>query len=194
MYTAKPDSNGASSNLSASEHKTHSKSEIADQDKAALPAFEEESLNGASPDYKVESRKGIDFEEGSTSGMELAAASITEGIMIDDESSDQTLLARKTEFNKRMEDFSQDQRAKHIMANESFSDTLKFMLSIKNANENKRVQFMKSYPNKIAYKWLKRYDLLIVDTRNILIYKQTGGAALDLCQRVVPYSSVFDVV
>jgi hypothetical protein len=43
---------------------------------------------------------------------------------------------------------------------------------------------MKTYPNKIAFKWIKKYDLLTVNTSNILIYKQEDGAALDTCQKV----------
>ena len=53
---------------------------------------------------------------------------------------------------------------------------------------------MKSYPNKIAYKWIKKYDLLTVGTSNVLIYKQEDGAALDTCQKVPKYSFIFDVI
>jgi hypothetical protein len=80
------------------------------------------------------------------------------------------------------------------MSDNQFNDSMNFLLSIRTATPEKRLYLMKSYPNKVAYKWMKRYDLLVVNTSNTLIFKEKTGAALDSCQRVVQYSHVFDVV
>ena len=53
---------------------------------------------------------------------------------------------------------------------------------------------MKKYPNKLSYKWTKKYDLLTVETSNILISKQTEDDALESAQKVVQYSKMFDVL
>ena len=53
---------------------------------------------------------------------------------------------------------------------------------------------MRSYPNKIAYKCVKRYDVMVVKTSNVLIYKQEDGSPLDSCKKVMKYSNLFDAV
>ena len=53
---------------------------------------------------------------------------------------------------------------------------------------------MRNQPNKVAYKWVKRYDLKVVQSSQILIYKQAEGSPLDLCQQVVKYSNMFDAI
>jgi hypothetical protein len=53
---------------------------------------------------------------------------------------------------------------------------------------------LRSIPNKVGYKWIKKYDVHIVDTSHILIFKQAEGEALDACQRVAKYSRIFDVL
>jgi hypothetical protein len=50
---------------------------------------------------------------------------------------------------------------------------------------------MNSYLNKIAYKWLMGYHLLVLDTNNLMIFKQKSCAALDSCQKVVQYNFAF---
>jgi hypothetical protein len=108
------------------------------------------------------------------------------------------LEARKSEFyaevDKKLAAISPDQRAKHIMSDDQFNEIMNFLLSIRTATPERRLSIMKSYPNKVAYKWVKRYDLLVVNTSNTLIYKQEPGAALDSCLRVAHYSNVFNVV
>ena len=80
------------------------------------------------------------------------------------------------------------------MSDDQFNDIMNFLLLLRTATPERRVSIMRSYPNKVAYKWVKRYDLLVVSTSNTLIYKQDSGAALDSCLRVAHYSNVFDVV
>jgi hypothetical protein len=70
---------------------------------------------------------------------------------------------------------------------------MKFLLSIRTTTTQNRLHLMKSYPNKVAPKWVKRCDLLVVNTSSTLIFKQKTGAALDSCQRVVQYSHVVDI-
>ena len=53
---------------------------------------------------------------------------------------------------------------------------------------------MRSYPNKIAYKWVKCYDVMVVESSNVLIYKQEDGSPLDSCKKVMKYSNLFDAV
>ena len=53
---------------------------------------------------------------------------------------------------------------------------------------------MKSYPNIVAYKWVKQYNLMVVQSSQILIYKQAKGSPLDSCQKVVKYSIMFDAI
>ena len=67
------------------------------------------------------------------------------------------------------------------------------MLSIQDASNEERLHLLRSIPNKVGYKWIKKYDVHIVDTSHILIFKQADGEALDACQRVVKYSRIFDV-
>ncbi len=80
------------------------------------------------------------------------------------------------------------------MSDDQFNDIMNFLLLLRTATPERRVSIMRSYPNKVAYKWVKRYDLLVVSTSNTLIYKQDSGAALDSCLRVAHYSNIFDVV
>jgi hypothetical protein len=53
---------------------------------------------------------------------------------------------------------------------------------------------MRSYQNKIAYKWVKRYHFLVINTSNTLIYKQEPHAALDSFLRGAHDSNAFNVV
>ena len=53
---------------------------------------------------------------------------------------------------------------------------------------------MRSYPNKIAYKWVKCYDVMVVESSNVLIYKQEDGSLVDSCKKVVKYSNLFNAV
>ena len=51
---------------------------------------------------------------------------------------------------------------------------------------------MLRYPNKGIYKWLEKYDLLTAEASRILMFRQDEGAVLDICQKVVQYSKIFD--
>jgi hypothetical protein len=113
-------------------------------------------------------------------------------------SEENALEARKSEFyaevDSKLAAISPDQRAKHIMSDDQFIDIMNFLLSIRTATPERKLSIMRSYPNKVAYKWVKRYDLLVINTSNTLICKQEPGAALDSCLRVAHYSNVFNVV
>jgi hypothetical protein len=80
------------------------------------------------------------------------------------------------------------------MTDESFSEIYNFMKSIMNVSAEMRISIMNTHPNKTAYKWIKKYDLLTIDTSNILVYKQAAGAALDKCQKVAKYCILFNDV
>ena len=43
---------------------------------------------------------------------------------------------------------------------------------------------MKSHPNKVAYKWVKQSNLMVVQSSQVLIYKQATGSPLDICHQV----------
>ena len=94
---------------------------------------------------------------------------------------DQSIAARKVAFyrelDRRIATLTPEQTSTHILKDESFAEIYNFIASVKNVSAEKRIQIMKSYPNKIAYTWIKKYDLLTVDTSNIFIYKQEDGAA-----------------
>lgn len=68
------------------------------------------------------------------------------------------------------------------------------MLSTQNASDEEYPQIMKPIPNKVGYKWIKNYDIMTVKTSNILIFNQADDDALDNCQKVVKYSSFFNVL
>ncbi len=108
------------------------------------------------------------------------------------------LTARKKEFYKEvdngMEQYGQGDNPYSIMTDDYFDEIVKFMLSLETANDKDRLVIMRTYPNKIAYKWVKRYDIKVVQNSNILFFKQPEGLPLDLCQQVVKYSNVFDAI
>ena len=108
------------------------------------------------------------------------------------------LSARRAKFyqeiDKKIYALEKDHKTTHIMTDDLFNDVFQFMTSIKNAPEADRLSIMKNVPNKMAYKWIKKYEILMVETSNILIYKQAEGDALDSAQKVVHYSKMFDVL
>jgi hypothetical protein len=53
---------------------------------------------------------------------------------------------------------------------------------------------MKSIPNRVGHKRIKKYDILSVEVSKILIFKQADGEALHACHKVVKYSNIFDAV
>lgn len=114
------------------------------------------------------------------------------------EEEDRALAARKADFyaevDRKIATISKDHRAKHIMTDEQFNEIMNFFFSIRNVSQEKKVSIMRSYPHKIAYKWLNKYDVLVINTSRTLIFKQGAGLALDSCQRVANYGRVFDVV
>lgn len=56
------------------------------------------------------------------------------------------------------------------------------------------ISIIKTYPNKIAYEWIKMYDLLTIDTSNILVNKQTPGATFDICQKGPKCRLIFNAI
>ena len=72
-----------------------------------------------------------------------------------------------------------------IMIDEYFDKIVRLMVSFQTVNDRKRMSIMRSYPNKIGYKWLRHYDVLVVESSNVLIYKQKDGSALDTCQNLL---------
>ena len=114
-----------------------------------------------------------------------------------DSSSDQFIAARKSEFykelDKRIAGLTPEPPT-HILTGESFREIYNFMKSIKDVSAKMRINIMKSYPNDIAYKWMKKYDMLTIDTSNVLVYKQVPGAALDIGQKVHKYSIILDAI
>ena len=117
-----------------------------------------------------------------------------EGAIVTDQSLTATKVVFYRELDRRIATLTPKQTSTHILTDKSFAEIYNFIASVKNVSEKKRNQIMKSYPNKIAYKWIKNYDLLTVDTSNVLIYKEEDGAALDRCQKVPRYSFIFDVI
>ena len=109
-----------------------------------------------------------------------------------------SLSARRAQFyqqvDKKIHALEKDHKTTHIMTDDLFKDVFQFMTSIQNAPEADRLSIMKNVPNKMAYKWIKKYDILMVETSNILIYRQAEGNALDSAQKVVHYSKIFDVL
>jgi lipopolysaccharide biosynthesis protein len=93
-----------------------------------------------------------------------------------------------------MDNIAQENNPNSIMTDEYSEEILRFLLSLQTANDKKRIRIMRSYPNKIAYKWVKRYDVMVVESSNVLIYKQEDGSPLDSCKKVVKYSNRFDAV
>ena len=86
------------------------------------------------------------------------------------------------------------QKNAHIISDGLFNEIYNFMLSIQDASDEVWVILLRSIPNKVGYKWMKKFDIHTVDTSNVLIFKQAEGEALDACQKVVKYSKIFDVV
>jgi cobalamin biosynthesis protein CobT len=114
-----------------------------------------------------------------------------------DTEDDAALSARKTSFyeelDRRIDALSKVQKNSHILSNQLFTEIYNFMLAIQDASNEEHLCLMKSIPNKVGYKWIKKYDIHIVDTSHILIFKQ-AGEALDACHRVVKYGSIFCVL
>ena len=95
------------------------------------------------------------------------------------------LTARKKEFYKevdnRMEQYGQGDNPYSIMTDNYFDDIVKFTPSLETANVKDRLIIMRNYPNRIAYKWVKHYDIKVVQNSNILIFKQPDGSPWDIC-------------
>ena len=111
---------------------------------------------------------------------------------------DESLVTRKAEFYNRvstkMNALERDNKTSHILSDNQFETIVSFMISYNNALKEDRVDVINRYPHKIAYRWLKQYELLTVETSNVLIFKQPVGAALDCCKKVVSYGKMFDAI
>ena len=70
------------------------------------------------------------------------------------------LTARKSEFYKDVDEALKKLDPAHntnsIVTDEYFDTIVKFLLALETADDKKRVAIMKSHPNKVAYKWVKR--------------------------------------
>ena len=88
----------------------------------------------------------------------------------------------------------QENNINSIITDEYFDVIVKFLLSLETADDKKRIAKIWSYPNKVAYKWVKQYDLKVAQSSQILINKQAEGSPLDLCRKVVKYSNMFDAI
>jgi hypothetical protein len=110
-----------------------------------------------------------------------------------------SLSARKEEFYKALdakiyEQSKNNNSHAHIICDNVFQEIYSLMLSLQGAEEQERLKLLRKIPNKVGYKWEKKYDILTVDTSHILIFKQENGEALDSCKKVVSYGRIFDVL
>ena len=110
-----------------------------------------------------------------------------------------SLSARKEEFYKALdakiyEQSKNNNSHAHIICDNVFEEIYSLMLSLQGAEEQERLKLLRKIPNKVGYKWEKKYDILTVDTSHILIFKQENGEALDSCKKVVSYGRIFDVL
>ena len=83
-----------------------------------------------------------------------------------------------------------------ILMDTTYNEIVEFINAIKEcaANDERR-QIMPDNAARNPYRLLEKYDLIVnSDSTKILIFKQRGGSALDSCQIVVKFSSIFDVV
>ena len=116
------------------------------------------------------------FADEEFSGMESAAA----------------LSAKKEAFykevDKKIAALLKVQKNANIIPDGLFNEIYNFMLSIQDTYEEVRMTLLRSIPNKVGHKWMKKLDIRTVDTSNVLIFKQAEGEALDACQKVVKYS------
>ncbi|KAL3802508.1 hypothetical protein HJC23_012527 [Cyclotella cryptica] len=109
-----------------------------------------------------------------------------------------SLSARKAEFYKAVDAkiyaMSKNNNHAHIICDAVFDQIYSLMLSIQDCNEEERLKLLRQIPNKVGYKWVKKFSILTIDTSNILIFKQDETEALDSCKKVVSYSKIFDVL
>lgn len=109
-----------------------------------------------------------------------------------------SLSARKAEFYKAVDAkiyaMSKNNKHAHIICDAVYEQIYALMLSIQDCNEEERLKLLRQIPNKVGYKWVKKFSILTIDTSQILIFKQDEGEALDSCKKVVSYSKIFDVL
>ena len=84
---------------------------------------------------------------------------------------DQSIATKKFEFYRELElrivSLTPKQTSTHILTDKSFTEIYNFIASIKIFSAEKRIQIMKTYHNKIAYIWIKKYDLLTIDISSV---------------------------
>ena len=61
-----------------------------------------------------------------------------------------------------MDNIAQENNPNSITTDEYFEEMLRFLLCLQTANDKNRIRTMRRYPNKIAYKWVKSYDIMVV--------------------------------
>jgi hypothetical protein len=83
-----------------------------------------------------------------------------------------------------------------ILTDTTYNEIVEFINAIKEcATNDERREIMRDNAARNPYRLLEKYDLIVnSDSTRILIFKQKGGSALDSCQIVVKFSSIFDVV
>ena len=69
------------------------------------------------------------------------------------------LASRKSEFYKEVDEalkkLAREHNTNSIITYEYFDVIVKFLLSLETVDDKKRIAIMRSYPNKVAYKWVK---------------------------------------
>jgi hypothetical protein len=82
-----------------------------------------------------------------------------------------------------LEKLDPENNTNSIIKDQYFDIIVKFLLSLETADDKKRIAFMRSQPNKVAYKWVKQYDLKVVQSGQILItwevLDELGESVLD---------------
>ena len=173
----------------------------------SIPSEEEPLKEDEEEDVSSQDSQGDEYEEvfhdGELEDLEEIfpheeLSTIPEGAEVSANDDTASLSARKAEFYKAVDDkiFSMSKLNKHahIISDALFDQVYKPMLAIQDAGEEDRLKEIRKLPNKVGYKWVKKYAIKTVDTSNILIFKQGEGEALDTCQKVVSYSKIFDVL
>lgn len=154
---------------------------------------EEEPLQDVEEDDSQE----LEFEELDDTFPHKELSTVPEGEEGNEDAA--SLSARKAAFYKavdaKMSTMSKfNNKHAHIICDAVFDEIYNLMLALQDSDEEQRLHHIRKIPNKVGYKWVKKYAIMTIDTSNILIYKQDEGEALDSCQKVVSYSKIFDVL
>ncbi len=83
-----------------------------------------------------------------------------------------------------------------ILQDMTYNEIAELLSTIKESTTKEEwAQIMQDNKARNPYRLLQKYDLIVnSNSTRILIFKQQQGEALDSCQIVVKFSSIFDVV